>query len=160
MQASQRATQQAMDASRQAAQSAQIAMQNTTLPPVGPSLTATPKFSLKQGAFSAPVTVKIQDRTRGAIIYYTTDGWTPTINSPRYKGPITIDSNARIQAIAIAPYALRSWVATARYAVQPSKRRLPPDRFRLPRKSLQPYRRMANSCFLRALQCDLSLPRR
>ena len=121
MQASQQASQQAMEASQQAAQSAQIAMQNTTPPPVGPSLTATPKFSLKRGAFSTPVTVKIQDRTRGAIIYYTTDGWTPTINSPRYKGPITIDSNTTIQAIAIAPYALRSWVATAQYAVQPSK---------------------------------------
>jgi hypothetical protein len=52
MQASQQASQQAMEASQQAAQSAQIAMQNTTPPPVGPSLTATPKFSLKQGAFS------------------------------------------------------------------------------------------------------------
>ena len=77
MQGSQQASQQAMEASQQAAQSAQIAMQNTTPPPVGPSLTATPKFSLKRGAFSAPVTVRIQDRTRGAIICYATDGWTP-----------------------------------------------------------------------------------
>ena len=121
MQASQLATQQAMEASQQAAQSAQIAMQNTTPPPVGPSLTATPKFSVKQGAFSAPVTVRIQDRSRGAIIYYTTDGWTPTISSTRYKGPITIDSNTTIQAIAIAPYALRSWVATAQYAIASPK---------------------------------------
>ena len=136
MQGSQQASQQAMEASQQAAQSAQIAMQNTTPPPVGPSLTATPKFSLKQGAFSAPVTVRIQDRTRGAIICYTTDGWTPTINSPRYKGPITIDSNTTIQAIAIAPYALRSWVATAQYAVQPSKAPSSASPVGVPRKSL------------------------
>lgn len=118
IQDAQLATQQAMQASQQAAQSAQIAMQDTTTPRPGPSYTATPKFSLKQGAFSAPVTVKIQDASRGAIIYYTTDGWTPTTDSTRYKGPIAIESNTTIQAIAIAPYSRRSWVATAQYAIK------------------------------------------
>jgi len=121
MDASQQATQQAIQANQQATQSAQIAMQNATPPPAGPSLAATPKFSLKQGVFSAPVALKIQDKSRGAIIYYTTDGWTPTINSTRYKGPITIDSNTTIQAIAISPYFLRSRVATAQYTIQGPK---------------------------------------
>jgi Chitobiase/beta-hexosaminidase C-terminal domain len=72
--ASQLATQQAMQASQQAAQLSQNAIQDTTTPRPGLSFTATPKFSVKHGTFSAPVTVKIQDATRAAIIYYTTDG--------------------------------------------------------------------------------------
>lgn len=120
-QASQLATQQAMQAAQQAAQSTQTAIQDTPLPPSGPSFTATPKFSVKRGAFSAPVTVNIKDASRGAIIYYTTDGWTPTINSARYKGPIPIDSNTTIQAIAIAPYSRRSFVATAEYSITSPK---------------------------------------
>jgi type II secretory pathway pseudopilin PulG len=119
--ASQLATQQVIQASQQAAQLSQNVIQDTTTPRPGPSFTATPKFSVKHGTFSAPVTVKIQDATRGAIIYYTTDGWTPTINSTRYKGPIAIDSNTTIQAIAIAPYSRRSWVATAQYAIKPPR---------------------------------------
>jgi hypothetical protein len=119
MQDVQLANQQAMQASQQAAQSSQIASQNT--PPPGPRLTATPKFSAKQGAFSAPVTVTIRDASRGAIIYYTTDGWTPTVNSTRYKGPIAVDSNTTVQAIAIAPYSIRSFVATAEYSIKSQK---------------------------------------
>src|ERR1700722_6248005 len=115
-QASQLAARQAMQAAQQA-KSAQTAIQDTPLLPSGPSFTATPKFSVKPGAFSAPVTVKIKDASRGAIIYYTTDGWTPTINSTRYKGPIPIDSNTTIQAIAIAPYSRRSFVAAAEYSI-------------------------------------------
>jgi hypothetical protein len=103
---------------QQAAQLSQNATQDTTTPRPRLSFAATPKFSAKRGTFSAPVTVKIQDATRGAIIYYTTDGWTPTINSTRYKGAIAIDSNTTIQAIAIAPYSRQSWVATAQYAIK------------------------------------------
>ena len=53
---------------------------------------AKPTFSVKPGAYSGTTTVKIRDSTRGAVIYYTTDGWTPTASSKRYTGPITIDS--------------------------------------------------------------------
>src|ERR1035441_6457733 len=61
---------------------------------------AAPKFSVKPGAYSAAVTLKIKDSTREAVIYYTTDGWTPTVASTRYMGPITIDSTTTLQAIA------------------------------------------------------------
>ena len=63
------------------------------------------------------VTVKIKDSTRGAVIYYTTDGWTPTAASTRYMGPITIDSTTTLQAIAISPYGGRSRVVTAVYTL-------------------------------------------
>lgn len=39
--------------------------------------------------------------TSGATIYYTTDGTTPTNGSARYSGPITVDHNQTIRAIAM-----------------------------------------------------------
>lgn len=103
-QANQQFTQQMMEASQDAA-----ALQCCD-PPAAP-----PKFSLKSGKYDAPETVRMTDTTRGPIIYYTTDGWTPTPKSQRYMGPITIDSTTRLQAIAIAPYCMRSLVASAQY---------------------------------------------
>jgi len=116
----QQANDQMMQAAQTAAQNAQIAQQQAT-----PNTTqsyccgaATPKFSVKPGAYSAAVTLKIKDSTRGAAIYYTTDGWTPTAASTRYTGPITIDSTTVVQAIAISPYGGRSRVASAVYTVK------------------------------------------
>lgn len=81
---------------------------------------AKPTFSVKSGTYSGTTTVKIHDSTRGAVIYYTTDGWTPTPASKRYMGPITIDSTTTLQAIAIvpAPYFGRSMVASAQYTIK------------------------------------------
>jgi len=130
MQAAQQATQmatqaaqQANDQMMQAAQQAnQQAMQNAQQASLNTTQcyrcgAATPKFSVKPGNYSAPVTVKLKDSTRGAVIYYTTDGWTPTAASTRYMGPITIDSTTTLQAIAISPYGGRSRVATAFYTL-------------------------------------------
>jgi len=118
--------QQAMDANRQAAQDAQNAMQNAMNAASSQSyqpyfgLTSTPKFSVKPGTYSSPTKIKITDGTRGAIIYYTTDGWTPTTSSQRYMGPVTISSTATLQAIAIAPNFQRSFVATGKYTLNNS----------------------------------------
>jgi len=120
MQANQQAIQDMQNAQQAAqaqSQAAQQAAQDTTPYQWAPGLAATPKFSVKPGKYSAPVTVRIDDATRGAVIYYTTDGWTPTPKSPRYKGPITIDSSTTLQAVAVAPYAVRSWVAAAEYII-------------------------------------------
>jgi hypothetical protein len=82
------------------------------------AFTATPTFSVKPGTYSGTTTVKIRDKTRGAVIYYTTDGWTPTTSSTRYTGPVTIDSTTTLQAIAIGPYTVRrSMVASAQYTI-------------------------------------------
>jgi len=48
-------------------------------------------------------------------MFYTTDGWTPTAASHRYMGPITIGSTTNLQVVAIAPYHVRSLVASAVY---------------------------------------------
>src|SRR5271170_1071208 len=68
MQAAQQASQQAMQANEQAAQAAQQAQaqaaQDSTPYQWAPGLAATPKFSVKAGKYSAPVTVRIDDVTR------------------------------------------------------------------------------------------------
>jgi hypothetical protein len=81
--------------------------------------TAKPTFSVKPGTYSGTTTVKIRDKTRGAVIYYTTDGWTPTTASKRYTGPVTIDSTTTLNAMAIrpGPYSVRSMVASAQYTI-------------------------------------------
>jgi len=130
-QISQQASQQAIDQMNQAAQQAnQQAMQNAQQAGLNTTQcyrcgAATPKFSVKPGSYSASVTIKIKDSTRGAVIYYTTDGWTPTAASTRYLGPITIDKTTTLQAIAISPYGGRSRVATAVYTLNGVPRTAP-----------------------------------
>jgi hypothetical protein len=120
-QAAQQATQQANDQMNQAAQTANRMMIQNAQPEAQNTcyrcFAAKPKFSVKPGAYSTAVTVEMKDSTRGAVIYYTTDGWTPTAASTRYAGPITIDSATTLQAIAISPYGGRSRVATAVYTL-------------------------------------------
>src|SRR5260370_12344068 len=105
-QATQMATQAAQQANQTAMQNAQQAAQNT--PECYRGFAAKPKFSVKPGAYSKAVTLELKDSTRGAVIYSTKDGWTPTAESNRYTGPITIDSTTTVQAIAISPAGGRS----------------------------------------------------
>jgi hypothetical protein len=121
-QVAQQATQQTIEANRQASEAAQQAMQNSmntqnSVVECCLYITAPPKFSVKPGKYSSPTTVKMSDQSRGAVIYYTTDGWTPTPDSPRYRGPIQINSTTMLQAIAISPYGARSMVTSAHYVI-------------------------------------------
>jgi len=122
--AAQQSQQAAMQATRDASAASQAAQQaiqdsqNSGSQPCCLYWTAPPKFSVKPGTYSGPTTVRMTDATRGAVIYYSTDGWTPTANSARYRGPILIGSTTTLQAIAIAPYAIRSIVTSAHYVIQ------------------------------------------
>jgi hypothetical protein len=107
MQASQQAMQQAMQNAQQAAQDSTAS--------AGIGMAAKPKLSVKPGTYSSPITLRMKDKTRGAVMYYTTDGWTPTALSTRYVGPIQIVSTTHFQVIAIAPYYVRSEIVTASY---------------------------------------------
>ncbi len=116
--------QQAMQQAQLAAQASQQAAQTDLPAPPCCSVSAKPKFSLKAGTYMSPKTVRITDSARGAIIYYSTDGWTPTVASNRYLGPITINSTTTLQAIAIMPsygryggYYGRSFVVSAEYTI-------------------------------------------
>lgn len=117
MQASQQANAAAMQASQQASQDAQNAAMQAAAGSGGALAAARPKFSLKPGTYQAPQRVRLTDSTRGATIYYTTDGWTPTPLSKQYDGPIQIDRTTRLQAIAFVPGVGGSLVADATYAL-------------------------------------------
>jgi hypothetical protein len=118
--ANQTAVQQANDqmmqasqtANQQAAQAAQSASSSLSY---GRCVVAAPRLSEVAGRYGAPISVKIKDNARGAEIYYTTDGWTPTAASTRYLGPIAIDHSTKLQAIAVTASGCRSRLATADY---------------------------------------------
>lgn len=80
-----------------------------------PAPVMSPRLSVKSGSYSSPITVMLSSRTRGTIMYYTTDGWTPTAASTRYTGPITINSTTTLQVVAVSPYGGRSLVTSAVY---------------------------------------------
>jgi Chitobiase/beta-hexosaminidase C-terminal domain len=110
----QRANQDANDSMMREMQATADAAQNNR--PIV-ALTAKPKISVKSGNYPGPITIKLSDRSRGAVMYYRTDGWTPTVQSKRYVGPFTISASSTLQVIAVAPYSFRSLVATATYTL-------------------------------------------
>jgi len=52
-----------------------------------------------------------------AVIYYTTDGWTPTESSMQYRDPIVVSANTRIQAFSEEPGKAPSPIVAANYMV-------------------------------------------
>jgi hypothetical protein len=62
------------------------------------SSAVTPKVS--PGTAATSETVSMSDKTPGAVIYYTTDGTTPSIKSSRYTGAITLTKATTIKAFA------------------------------------------------------------
>lgn len=130
IQANQQAMQDAQQASQQAMQDNQQAMQNAQNTWTGTPITRLPAFSVKAGEVAPGTAVRIKCRTHYAVIYYTTNGWTPTTSSRRYRGPIPINTNTELQAIAITPNMARSRIARATYTVQGSAAAIQP--FALP----------------------------
>jgi ketol-acid reductoisomerase len=63
------------------------------------------------------VSVSITCSTPGAVIYYTTDGSTPTTASPIYTSAFTLTASATVKAMALATGYTQSGVATATYAI-------------------------------------------
>jgi hypothetical protein len=80
--------------------------------------TALPTFTPPGGSYTSTQTVTIADATRGAAIYYTTDGTTPTTASKVYSAPISVTTTGTVlKAIAIAPGYPQSAIATATYTI-------------------------------------------
>jgi hypothetical protein len=52
------------------------------------------------------------------VIYYTTDGTTPTTSSGVYSAPIQVTTSETVKAVAVAPSAQASSVANAAYVIQ------------------------------------------
>jgi hypothetical protein len=79
--------------------------------------TAAPTFKPGGSTYSSDQSVTISDKTEGALIYYTTNGTTPSTASTRYKGPISVKTKETIKAIAVAPGYTESAVSSAAYTI-------------------------------------------
>jgi len=78
-----------------------------------------PTFSVGGGSLTAPGQVAINAPT-GAIIYYTTDGSTPTSSSQVYTGPISVNSSETIKAISYQNGYVTSGVSSVSYTLDPT----------------------------------------
>jgi hypothetical protein len=81
--------------------------------------TAAPVFPLTSAVYYSAQTVTITDATPGAVIYYTTNGTTPTTQSTVYRGPISLNTpgSLNFEAVAIAPGDSLSSVTKAWYTI-------------------------------------------
>jgi hypothetical protein len=79
--------------------------------------TALPTFTPAGGTYTTTQTPTISDATAGALIYYTTNGTTPTAASNLYSGPITVSASETIQAIALSAGNSPSAIGKAAYSI-------------------------------------------
>ena len=80
--------------------------------------TASPSASAESGEYSDAVKVKLTCSDPDAVIYYTTDGSTPTKDSAKYKKAITISDSTTLKFATIAPDKSRSKVVTEKYVIK------------------------------------------
>jgi hypothetical protein len=78
---------------------------------------AMPTFTPSPGTYTATQHVTISTKTAGAIIYYTTNGATPTSSSTKYVGPVTISNTQTLKAIAVASGLTNSAVSSGLYTI-------------------------------------------
>jgi len=78
--------------------------------------TPAPAFSVGGGTYQVYKSVAISDSASGATIYYTVTGVTPTTSSTKYTGPISVNSNMTLKAIAVVPGGTPSAITSATYA--------------------------------------------
>jgi hypothetical protein len=78
---------------------------------------ATPVFSVPSGTYGTVQTVTITDSTPNAVIYYTTNGTTPTSGSTQYSSAIEVSASVTIKAIALAPNYIESADASVDYTI-------------------------------------------
>jgi len=71
------------------------------------------------GEYAAAQSVALSITTPGTVIHYTTDGSTPTADSPTYTGPIPVEKTTTVQAIVVASGAPSSAVSTGAYTIVP-----------------------------------------
>lgn len=75
-----------------------------------------PTFSEMHGYKDAPFTLSLECATEGAVIYYTTDCSTPSAsNGMPYTGPLTVDGNTTLRAVAVGEDGESSVTTTATY---------------------------------------------
>lgn len=75
--------------------------------------TAAPVISPNGGTFTGSQTVTITCAAPDEVIYYTTDGSTPTADSAKYSGSFTLTASAAVKAFAVSADATASDIVTA-----------------------------------------------
>jgi hypothetical protein len=80
---------------------------------------ATPTVKPAAGAYSTAQTVSLADATKGTVIYYTTNGTTPTTASTKYTAAFKVSATTTVKAIAVATGYLTSAVESATYTIEP-----------------------------------------
>lgn len=75
--------------------------------------TAAPVISPNGGTFTGSQTVTITCAAPDAVIYYTMDGTTPTVDSTKYAGGFTLTASAAVKAFAVSADAAASDIVTA-----------------------------------------------
>jgi hypothetical protein len=77
----------------------------------------TPTFSPAAGAYVGSQSVTISDSDPSAVIYYTTNGTTPTTSSTVYSGAFTVSSSETVEALAVESSRASSAVGSAAYTI-------------------------------------------
>lgn len=78
---------------------------------------STPTCTPSGGLYYEGLQVDISCATPGADIYYTFDGTTPTLQSNRYLGTLTVNSNCTLKAFAVKENMYNSNVMSAQYTI-------------------------------------------
>lgn len=76
-----------------------------------------PKASVSSGTYMTKQTVALSSDSPNARIYYTTNGSTPSTSSSLYSGPLTIESNTTLKAIAVKEGLVGSETVTYSYII-------------------------------------------
>src|ERR1035437_5658514 len=92
----------------------------TVSPPVA-KVAVMPVFAPAGGTYSKTQSVVLSSATPGSVIYYTTDGSTPTASSKQYSASISVSADMTIQALASAVGYTSSDVAKAAYVFVPEQ---------------------------------------
>lgn len=79
--------------------------------------TAAPKASVGGGEYTEAQSVELICSEPVAVIYYTTDGSTPTNKSKKYTKPLTISKTTTLKFVAYSPEKSRSRVAAEKYII-------------------------------------------
>lgn len=88
-----------------------------TFPEDEANKTETPYAVPAAGTYSGAQNVQLFSGTKGATIYYTTDGKTPTTASTKYTAPVAISATKTIKAIAVKKGMDNSAELTAAYTI-------------------------------------------
>lgn len=80
--------------------------------------TASPTASSEGGKYTDEVKVKLSCSDPTAVIYYTTDGSVPTVDSAKYKKAITLGETTTLKFAAYSPDKSRSKIVTEKYVIK------------------------------------------